>query len=277
MESRLTFRDKCPTVCWQKQLRDHYASEGAPDVDLDLKKAIVRPVTRKLAEQIILKYEWLGTMPPVELSYGIFFGQHCAGVCCFGFSAGANLNAYKEFRLLDRHELAYLARGANVHWSPPGANSKLISFACRLLANATKARVALAYSDSDAGEIGTIYQASNWVCVGRGSSTRQWVAPTGRIYDQKLPYDLKRKQGGQRKRYVLALKNAGWKEQPSNPKYRYVYILDKSDKALVARIESMRQPYPKRQPCGGSDTVDTAGVHPAEGGPTPTPPLHISL
>ena len=62
--SRLTFRNAAGDVAWQKQLRDHYEAEGVPPVPhLDIKRAVVRPVSRKLAEQIILKYEWLGTMP----------------------------------------------------------------------------------------------------------------------------------------------------------------------------------------------------------------------
>lgn len=74
MVSRLTFRDKCPDVCWQKQLRDKYLAEGIPPVpNLDVKRAVVRPVSRHLAEQTIYKYEWLGTMAATSLHYGIFF------------------------------------------------------------------------------------------------------------------------------------------------------------------------------------------------------------
>lgn len=244
--NRLTFRDKAGGVCWQKQLRDKYLDEGIPPVPhLDVGKAIVRPVSRKLAQQVILKYEWLGAMAPTSHHYGLFFGSYCAGVTCTGFNAGANLNSYKEFKL-NEGELAYLARGANTHWSPKGANSKLVSWTCKLLARDTKAKLIIAYSDTDAGEVGTIYQACNWVYIGKGTSTRQWVAPNGRVYDKKMAYDLKIRKGGTRAQWVKALRSAGWTEQPSNPKHRYVYILDKKDKALVDRVERMRQPYPKR-------------------------------
>ena len=87
--SRLVFRGKCDGVAWQKQIRDKYISEGTPDVPhLDVKKAIVRPVTRNLAKQIILKYEWLGTLVPAQLYYGIFFGNYCAGVTCVSLGDG---------------------------------------------------------------------------------------------------------------------------------------------------------------------------------------------
>lgn len=270
--SRLTFRDKVD-VCWQKQLRDKHNAEGVPPVPhLDVKRAIVRPVSRELAKQIIYKYEWLGTMAPTSHHYGIFFGLYCAGVVCVGFNAGANLNSSKEF-LLESKQLAYLARGANVHWSPTGANSKLVSWTCRLLERDTSAKIIIAYSDSDAGEIGTIYQACNWIYIGIGSKTRQWVADNGRVFDQKLPYDLKRRNGGTRKLWASRLRADGWIEQDSNPKHRYVYVLDKSDRALVDRVEAMRRPYPKRVPRGSGEIDNAADTNPQTGGARPTDPL----
>lgn len=271
MVSRSTFREARSDVAWQKQLRDRHLAEGVPPVSsLDLKTAVIRPVSRRLASQIILKYEWLGTMAPTSHHYGIFFDLYCAGVCCVGFSAGANLNAAKEFGLRDG-EMAYLARGANVHWSPIGANSKLVSWTCRLLAKQTKAKLIIAYSDTDAGEIGTIYQACNWVCVGKGSSTRQWIAPNGRLFDQKYPWDQARKNGGTRAQWCKRLRDAGWTEQPSNPKHRYVYVLDRDDKVLTARVERMRKPYPKR---ATSIDSDATAIQAVERGADPTVALH---
>jgi hypothetical protein len=249
--SRLTFRDAQDHTAWQRQLRDHYLDEGVPPVPhLSVKRARVRRVSRKLAEQIILKYEWLGTMANTRQHYGIFFGLHCAGVTCMAIGTGTGgVNVHKEFHLTPQ-EVGLLARGACVHWAPSGANSKLVSWTCRLLARDTKSKIVIAYSDTDAGEIGTIYQACNWVYIGRGSSTEQYIAPNGRIYDQKLVYNLRKQHGildtvswsEQRQ----ALLDNGWRAQKTNPKHRYVWVIDKGDKALVNRIERMAQPYPKR-------------------------------
>lgn len=273
--SRLTFRDANTDIAWQKQLRDRYLSEGAPEVDLSLKSAVVRPVSRKMAEHIILKYEWLGTMSPTRYHYGIFFDRYCAGVCCVGGSAATGgTNVHMPFKIA-QSELLILARGACVHWSPVGANSKLVAWTCKLLQHDTRAKVIIAYSDTDAGEIGTIYQSCNWVCIGRGSSTKQWVAPNGRVYDAKHPSNLRNSQGCKlpRSEYVKALRDKGWYEQDSNPKYRYVYVLDKSDKALVERVESMRQPYPKR---ADKATQSATGDQPENGGANPTYPLKVN-
>jgi hypothetical protein len=267
----LTFRDKCPAVCWQRQLRDRYAAEGAPPVPhLDVGRSVVRPVSRRCAAQIILKYEWLGTMAGTSLHYGIFFGAYCAGVCCVAVGGGfAGNNVSAPFGLR-RDELAMLCRGACVHWAPSGTNSRLVAWTCRLLARGGAARLIIAYSDTDAGEVGTIYQACGWAYVGLTASTRQWLAPTGRLYDQMQPMNLARQKGGTRGAWKDRLRAACWREQDSNPKHRYCRVLDTTDAALVARVEAMRQPCPKR---AGSADSGTPALQAGRGGATPTPAL----
>lgn len=247
MASRLTYRNRVDDVAWQRQIRDSYLHEGTPPVPhLSVKSAVVRPIRYALAKQVILKYEWLGTMGKSNFHFGIFFGAYCAGVTCFIVGgAGAGVNVAAEWGL-NQNELAYLVRGANCHWAPKGANSKLVSWSCRLLsAIRPEVRMAIAYADTDAGEIGTIYQAANWAYVGKGSSTQQWIAPNGRIYDQKFASNLAKRSGLPRKAFVLTLRAQGWTEQASNPKHRYVFVFDKSD-SLISRVEGKRLPYPKR-------------------------------
>lgn len=271
MASRSTFRSAAGDVAWQRQLRDRHMAEGVPPVPhLDVKRAIVRPVSRRIAEQIILKYEWLGTMSAqTTRHYGIFYGPYCGGVCCVGTSASGGINSHRELGI-SRNQLGVLARGACVHWAPPGSNSKLVAWTCRLLARETPLKLLLAYSDTDAGEIGTIYQACNWVYIGQGKSTTQFVAPNGRVYDQKIVWDIRFNNGTLKSVSWTAqrdaLLTAGWREQQSNPKHRYVYVIDKSDAALMARIERMRRPYPKR----AKHSSDAPGDQPGEGGAAPT-------
>lgn len=247
--SRLTFRKATSAVAWQKQLRDNYLGEGVPNVPhLDVGQAVVRPVGRKLAEQIILKYEWLGTMSSTSYHYGIFFGDYCAGVTCVGGSSCTGGMNNHKFYAVKRDEFLILARGANVHWSPNGANSKLVAWTCKMLSRSNAGKVVVAYSDTDAGEIGTIYQACNWTYVGKSSKLKQWVSPIGRVYDWAYLNSLRTAQGKRfsRKTYHNLLLENGWTLQSANPKHRYVYVLDKKDKGLLRHIESMERPYPKR-------------------------------
>jgi hypothetical protein len=278
--SRLTFRDKVD-VCWQKQLRDQHNAEGVPPVPhLDIKRAIVRPVSRELAKQIIYKYEWLGTMASTSLHYGIFFGMYCAGVCCVAVNGVGTAGPYVGDRFkVERNKVATLARGACVHWSPIGSNTKLVSWACKLVARETESKIIIAYSDSDAGEVGTIYQACNWVYTGLTTGVSRpdmnIVSPSGRVLNRRSLGSMSKYTSGNIKTLRERLKNEGWTEQSSNPKHRYVYVLDKSDRALVDRVERMRQPYPKRVPRGSGEIDNAADTSLQTGGASPTDPLLI--
>jgi hypothetical protein len=267
MTKRATFRPVSTETAWQKQLRDRYLSDRVPPVPtLNVKSARVRPVSRHLATQIILKYEWLGTMATTSEHYGIFFGCYCAGVACIGFYAGANVYAGQELGVR-QPELAYLARGACVHWAPPGTNSRLVSWAARLLPKTTPAKLLIAYADPDAGEIGTIYQACNWAYIGQTHGPLEWVAPNGRVLNDCYPNDYAKRYGGTGKHWRQRLRQAGWTQQSPSLKYRYVCLLDTTDRVLEARIDSLRQPYPKR---ATSIVADASPDQGEEGGATPT-------
>lgn len=272
LTARLTFRDKAQQVCWQKQLRDKFLSEGTPNVPhLSVKQAVVRKVSRHLAEQIILQYEWLGTMAQTGYHYGIFFGSYCAGVCCYAAGGGTGgVNSHKPFGVLRQH-LGVLARGACTHWAPKGTNSKLVSISAKMFLQESGCKVIIAYSDSDAGEIGTIYQACNWVCIGKGQATEQFVSPAGRVMDKKLPYDLKRRHGGTRATYTALLKEQGWTLQRSNPKWRYAFAIDEQ---IRQRLAQMRVAYPKR---ATSIDSDASAVQAEEGGAGPTVALSYDV
>ena len=273
MTLRLTFRDKCPTVCWQKQLRDKFNAEGVPPVPhLDVGKAIVRPISRDMAKQIIFRYEWLGTMSTTSLHFGLFFGSFCAGVTCVSFGAAmAGTSHHMQFGI-EKGELLTLARGACVHWAPAGSNSRLVAWTCRLLAKEKMGKLIWATSDTDAGEIGTIYQACGWVYVGKTSRGKEAeiVSPIGKAFNNRMisswADDRNVTYSQMRKRLLLG----GWTFQSSNPKGRYVYILDRTDKRLIDKVEAMRQPYPKR---GTGETDNAAHSHAQTGGASPTVPL----
>lgn len=259
--TRFTFR---PIVAgqpaWQRQLRDSYAAEPGPDVPLELRTAIVRPISRKLAEAVILRYEWLGTLPPVQRYYGLFFGAYLAGATAVAVGNGT-AGAFTAAQYgIDRRELATLTRGACVHWAPPGANSKLVSWTIRLLArDEPGARLVVAYADSEAGEIGTIYQACGWTYLGPGSTVIEYVSPSGKVYNTRALGPTSHDKGktvsrgwaptagpNRTRRAEEALLEAGWTKQRSNPKLRYGVVLRREDADLASRIAEMRLPYPKR-------------------------------
>jgi len=248
MGSRFTFRRPAGEVAYQRQLRDEHNHLGAPEgVSLKLKRSRVKPVSKSFAKNIILRYEWLGTMGNTSWHFGMFFGFHCAGVTCVG-GAHAIGGAYNHMLYgVERDELRVLARGACVHWAPPGANSRLIAWTRKLLEQDRNGKVLIAFADSEAGEIGTVYQAAGWYCLGRGQGSHlELISPEGKIVDQAIIRAYTIKTGRSFSWYLDALHKKGWQSQRANPKLRYAIPIDTKDEALKARLDGMAVDYPKR-------------------------------
>lgn len=95
----------------------------------------------------------------------------------------------------------------------------------------------------------------------------QFITPKGAIFSYQSFTEWCKKSGLNTPEGLEHLEKSGWTTQKPNPKHRYVYILDKSDRELIARVEKMRKPYPKR----GKQA--TAGNHSDSGGAAPTTTL----
>lgn len=247
-------------IAHQYKIREAKSKENKRDlfgvygenVNLDLKNAVVKKVSRATAKKVILEYEWLGTMSPTTHHYGIYFDNVLGGVVCYGKSCTANYNCSMEFNI-EPDQLWFLARGACVHWTPVGSASKLIAQSLKLLEkDVPHARVVLAYSDTDAGEIGTVYQATNWIYIGRGNhKTFNWRNPkTGRQFDERMLHNLKYKYNLTRPQVRRKLLDEGWEVLPKTVKHRYCFPLgsNKQRKEVIRHLEGRQliKPYPKR-------------------------------
>lgn len=256
-EGRKTFRKKVNGKAWQRIMREraeerYEGKEWWSRANVSLDNCRVRETSRKIARKIILEYEWLGTLPPgASRFYGIFFDDWaCGGVTCFG--VGANVYAHDELGI-ERDELSYLVRGACTHWTPKNTNSKLISYSLDFEKEKGK-KVAIAYADTEAGEIGQLYQATNWLCLGKGDSVLELIHPeTGRIYNQKEIADTIERNNledqvswAEMRDYFI---EEGWELQESNPKYKYIYILAEGEEhdRIYSNIEDKIEDYPKRE------------------------------
>lgn len=259
-DDRQTYRVQIPVgvaVCYQRQVRDEMgAREDARDLfprpsgKLSPKRAEVREIDREMAWKVISRYEWLGTLPSfANRFFGIFFSDFCGGVACYGVGSVGAGNAVARRYDLEQTEIAYLARGACVHWAPKGTAPRLINFSAKLLGR-EGCQLAIAYADTDAGEIGTVYQASGWDCLGFGVQNIEWVSPSGRVYNVTLTRDVIRKNGGRltRAEASQALKDGGWTVQKGNPKLRYASRIGPglTSPDLGAIFDRDRIPYPKR-------------------------------
>jgi hypothetical protein len=271
---------------WQRQIREKQAALPDPQREeklalaKSLKNATVREVDYQTAKALIEQYEWLGNMGTTDVSFGLYFGEHLAGVVCFGRTAGTKSAASvcgPEYA----HMVKTLCRGACVWWAHPHSASHLISAACRLMSERGY-HIFVAYSDAEAGEVGTVYQACNWIHVEptkQGSSMFAWAGKKGKGFkDGKLRderniqhFVRSRRFKGQpiaaykikctRREYRAQMVKDGFLFFKATPKRRYVGLY--GDKRLVRELRAAlnwnKVDYPKRTVEGHPDgtTIDS--------------------
>lgn len=263
MESRLTFRSKVTDEAWQYKIRCQKEKDWIEsgkyqfwkDIDLSLKKARVKEVERKTAEKIILEYEWLGDMAITNKYYGIFFGIYCGGVVCINTNGVCPGNG-KQFGVKDS-EYSYFARGACAFWTPKGSASKLLAYACKF-EKQRGAKITIGFADTDAGEYGTVYQASGWLCLGRQVSNSYQYTKNNKILDSRSISQISKRHKLTPKKFESHLIADGWKRQETNYKYRYVNILadEPYKSSIFAKIKHLISEYPKRPAVEAQEKCD---------------------
>ena len=137
-------------------------------------------------------------------------------------------------------------------WSPKNTNSKLIGESLKLFSkNEPLAKVVIAYADPSAGEIGTVYQATNWYYIGRGRSRKCVIDKDNKIISSRafnntneMEEYIKIHQGSK----ILS-------EGERLSKGRYIFILNRKDKKYIMSIMQKNiLPYPKRTQNEGEKT-----------------------
>lgn len=232
---------------YQRVIREREADkEDRPPLP-NLRGCSVQPITREQAESVILRYEWLGTMGRGVATYGLLAADgDVLGAAVFGWPGSVES---RDICGTDRRDQAIaLERGACVHYAPSNAASFLIANAVRQAAVDHGWRIFYAYADPEAGEIGTVYQACNWLYIGQGVGRapgrprEDWRLPDGTVLSSRsLRHRKMRKQD--------AL-DAGWVPVYKHPKHKYVHFEGTRAErtALVAALRYPPQPYPKRGP-----------------------------
>lgn len=247
-------------IAHQKKVRDQKAIEDChnlfgkywEDLDLDLNKAIVRPVDLNTSKKIIEQYEWLGCMPAITwYCYGIYFEGHCGGVVVFSPEYIENLGRWDKYDYTGK--IILLSRGVCLHWTPINTNSKLIMAAIKMLPE--KYKIVTATTDHLAGEIGTIYQACNFYYVGsmrdanpnipnsKDGDRDAWLIGN-KLYGSRAI----RMKFGDTKLETIQKRVKDVKKVKQNSKHRYfLFRGNKYEKSYhKSKIEHLIKPYPKR-------------------------------
>ena len=207
--------------------------------------------THEAAKFAVLNWHYSQAMPAGKLvKIGAWEDGRFIGVVIFG--RGANNNIGKPYGLPQIAACELVRIALRDHKTPV---SKVAAIAMRFLQkNSPGLRLVISYADPLQGHHGGIYQAGNWIYCGT-SQAQQGVMHNGKVMHKRTANSLFGTIKGMQKSPVM------WK-------HKYLMPLDNE---MRKRILPLSKPYPKR---AGSDTKDTPGFHPGEGGSTPTPALH---
>ena len=164
--------------CWQYNIRLNNLSSDLEESNLTQEQVESLPVSDfsfqyepkeliwKEAKAFIEKHEWLGKMGlyPTHI-FTARYKDILAGVVSMDMPNSFSKLLGEDTKYLER----LIGRGACISWSPKNLGSKLISFAMKWMVKNTKYRLFTAYSDTEARELGTIYQACNFYYLGKKS------------------------------------------------------------------------------------------------------------
>jgi len=169
-------------TCWQKLQRDRYLQE---DIDNGFPTDVkARDFSLQFEEynqehkKFIERYEWLGTIGfNVKWVFTARYMDKLGGVVII-----SEPNAYQ----FDKDKEALIQRGACASWTPKNLASRLIMFSCKWMKNNTSKRIFVAYSDPEADEIGTVYQACNFDYLGNNfGDIINYKLPNGKIVNSR--------------------------------------------------------------------------------------------
>lgn len=277
--------------CWQYDIRlknlesDLLASGLSKSVvdslsvsDFSFKVVESKSEQKRLIE-FIQKHEWLGNISQYTTHwFAAYYGDVLAGAILMNMPNTFSKMLGEETPYLER----LISRGACISWSPKNLASSLVMWSIRWMAKNTSYRLFTAYSDPEARELGTIYQACNFYYLGQKSGSKlRYISPyTGKIisdrfFRQKTAYKKFAKElgiewmsnwnhpTGMCWENVPAdieriLRDYSKKKQNSSvkvditPKHKYAYVLG----ATSAETKSLRRkflesnktyPYPKER------------------------------
>lgn len=181
-------RDYSEKHCWQYNIRLNNLTEDLIQAGLTTDKTENLKVSDfsfqcetdsfEEVKNFIERHEWLGrvSLYPTHIFTARYKGI-LAGVVIMDMPSVFSKMLGENTRKIER----LISRGACISWSPKNLGSSLIMFAIKWMVKNTNYRLFVAYSDVEAKELGTIYQACNFFYLGKKSGAKkQYKTETGR-------------------------------------------------------------------------------------------------
>lgn len=190
---------------------------------------IIKKANAKAISFACRNFHYAKSVPCVQYGYNVYNDSNeWCGVICFG--GGANNNLAKSFGYVSGEvlELERVALNGKQEYT-----SQAVSMALKKLhAENPLVKIVVSYADHRQHHIGTIYQATNWIYLGKSITT-----DTQYYYKGKWTHERTINAKSNRTQLKATLP----KRENSN-KFKYVFCFDKR---LRKKYLKLALPYPK--------------------------------
>jgi hypothetical protein len=197
----------------------------------------VRPIPTNVTKELLVSKHYLHSWPGgTKLAFGVFAGQRLMGAATLG------VGPFLGYCLVDGStpdDCITLTRLWLSDELPKNGESHVIGIIIRALRRNTNLKFIIAYADPDAGHVGTIYQATNWIYTGLSSATPLYEIDGVIHHSRSFAASF-----GTHSIQYFAERGIQIKTIPQSPKHRYLYFIDPNWKK---RLKVMVLPYPKKE------------------------------
>lgn len=185
-------------------------------------------------KEFIKQHEWLGNLSQFTTHwFGCYLDTILAGAILFNVP-----NSFSKLLGDDTPKIERLiSRGACISWSPKNLASSFLMWCIKYMVENTDFRLFTAYSDPQAKELGSIYQACNFFYLGQSSgTTARYVNP----YTGKLVSDRFFRQKTSYKKYCKEL-GIEWQSNWMHPTGMCWYNMPKETEIILRNYSKKKQ------------------------------------
>lgn len=185
----------------------------------------------KAIKKACIDFHYAKSVPTVQYAYNVYNDNNeWCGVILYG--GGANNNLAKSFNL-HNGEILELERVALN--GKQEKTSKAVALSLKLLKKENPiVKIIVSYSDHRQKHVGTIYQATNWLYMGKTITSDTQYYYKGKWTHERTINSKRNKE---------ELKQKLPKRENSN-KFKYIYVFDKE---LKKEYEKQKQKYPSKE------------------------------
>lgn len=206
----------------------------------------LKVIDNSFAKEFMIDNHYTHSCAKATISFGFYTKENkLSTVIVYGQPSGKFL-ASSIYDGCTENECLELLRLFSYDWNEKNTESYCIAKSIKYIKeNLKNIKVLVSYADTSAGHIGYIYQASNWLYIGKGSSERQ-IFIDGKRQHRRSLYDiygtssilkLKEKLGDR-----LVISN----EKFSKNKYIYITSNKKEKKEILKKLKTKPfNQYPK--------------------------------